>query len=121
MKRYLNFNFSNIIGSKIKIVSSFKNKIIKFGDIDYEFQILDDEPIKIQDVNENEREITIPKDESKTVTHSITKMKTIISASKKIEMDGSFNISNFRLNSFNRDEIMVIIMVFRAFLLIIML
>jgi len=31
-------------------------------DIEYEFQILDDEPNKIQDVNENEREITIPKD-----------------------------------------------------------
>ena len=96
-----------LVGSKIEIVSSFKNKIIKFGDIDYEFQILDDESIKIQDVNENEREITNPKDESKTVTQSITKMKTIISVSKKIEMDGSFNISNFRLNSFNRDEIMV--------------
>ena len=96
-----------LFGSKIEIVSSFKNKIIKFGDIDYQLQILDDESIKIQDVNENEREIAIPKDESKTVTHSITKMKIIISVSKKIEMDGSFNISNFRLNSFNRDEIMV--------------
>ena len=96
-----------LVGTKIEIVSSFKNKIIKFGDIDYEFQILDDESIKIQDVNENEREIIIPKDESKTVTHSITKMKTIIFVSKKIEMDGSFNIRNFRLNSFNRDEIMV--------------
>ncbi len=96
-----------LVGTKIEIVSSFKNKIIKFGDIDYEFQILEDESIKIQDVNENEREITIPKDESKTVTHSITKKKIIISVSKKIEMDGSFNISNFSLNLFNNNEIMV--------------
>ena len=57
-----------LIGSKIEIVSSFKNKTIKFGDIDYVFQILDDESIKIQDVNGNENEIIIPKDEKKTVT-----------------------------------------------------
>ena len=96
-----------LVGTKIEIVSSFKNKIIKFGDIDYEFKILDDESIKIQDINGNEREITIPKDESKTVTHSITITKIIISVSKKIELDGSFNISNFTLNLFNNDEIMV--------------
>ena len=98
-----------LIGSKIEIVSSFKNKTIKFGDIDYVFQILDDESIKIQEVNGNgiENEIIIPKDEKKTVTHSITNTKIIVSVSKKIEMDGSFNINNFSLNSFNHDEIVV--------------
>ena len=96
-----------LVGSKIEIVSSFKNKTIKFGDIDYVFQILDDESINIQDVNGNENEIIIPKDEKKTVTHSITNTKIIVSVSKKIEMDGSFNINNFSLNSFNHDEIVV--------------
>lgn len=96
-----------LVGSKIEIVSSFQNKIIKFGDIDYVFQILDDESIKIQDVNANENEIIIPKGEKKTVTHSLTNTKIIVSVSKKIEMDGSFNITNFSLNSFNHDEIVV--------------
>ena len=96
-----------LVGSKIEIVSSFQNKIIKFGDIDYAFQILDDESIKIQDVNSKENEIIIPKGEKKNVTHSLTNIKIIVSVSKKIEMDGSFNITNFSLNSFNHDEIVV--------------
>ena len=41
------------------------------------------------------------------MTHSLTNTKIIVSVSKKIEMDGSFNITNFSLNSFNHDEIVV--------------
>ena len=104
------FNYREIeIGEIIKIFTAGKSEDITIGADIYKFSMLQNESIEIKNIDENENTFTVPKKEQMRLKFSKKiNVRIFISEIKNIEIDGSFQINNFDLNSFDPNEVVVL-------------
>lgn len=104
------FNYREIeIGEIIKIFTAGKSEDITIGADIYKFSMLQNESIEIKNIDGNENTFTVPKKEQMRLKFSKKiNVRIFISEIKNIEIDGSFQINNFDLNSFDPNEVVVL-------------
>jgi hypothetical protein len=104
------FNYREIeIGEKIKIFTAGKSEEITIGTDIYKFSMLLNESIEIKNIDGKEKTFCAPKkDKLRLIYSKKMSVRIIISEIKNIEIDGSFQINNFDLNSFDPNEVVVL-------------
>ena len=104
------FNYREIqIGEIIKIFTAGKSEDITIGTDIYKFSMLQNESIEVKNIDGNEKTFTVQKKDPMRLKYSKKiNVSIIISEIKNIEIEGSFHINNFDLNSFDPNEVAVL-------------